>query len=87
MVAVSTVLFAIMFYNSWDVCSHVVLFGSLMVIVILSGSISNLATVTNTISIEKDWVVVIADNNSSTLASKPTINLHYFSAVLFSFKC
>ena len=41
-----------------------------MVLVILSGSISNLATVTNTIAIEKDWVVVIADNDSSVLASK-----------------
>ena len=70
LVAISTVLFCVMFYNSWDVCGHTVIFGSLMVLVILSGSISNLATVTNNIAIEKDWVVVIADNDSSVLASK-----------------
>ena len=70
LIAVTTALFCVMFYNSWDVCGHVVIFGSLMVVVILSGSISYLATITNTIAIEKDWVVVIADNDSSVLASK-----------------
>lgn len=68
LVLISTVLFALMFYNQWDVCGHTIIFGSLMVFVILSGSISNLATVANTISVEKDWVVVIADGNSKTLA-------------------
>ncbi|XP_003386113.1 PREDICTED: solute carrier family 40 member 1-like [Amphimedon queenslandica] len=64
----STVLFSVMFYFQWDVCGHAIIFGSLMILVILSGSISNLATVANTIAVEKDWVVVIADDNSKTLA-------------------
>lgn len=74
LVAVSTVVFSFMFYYSMDVCSHRLLFGIFMVAVILLGSISYLATVANTISIEKDWVVVIADKNSNTLASE--LNLY-----------
>ena len=82
----STVLFSLMFYYQWDVCGHTVIFGSLMVLVILSGSISNLATVANTISVEKDWVVVIADDNSKTLAgSVCTGYLYIMYCVLFSF--
>ena len=56
-----------------DVCSHRLLFGIFMVAVILLGSISYLATVANSISIEKDWVVVIADKNSNTLAGELTL--------------
>ena len=40
-----------------------------MVGVVLLGSLANLATVGNTIAVERDWVVVIADKNSTTLAS------------------
>ena len=36
----------------------------------LLGALANLATVGNTIAVEKDWVVVIADKNSATLASQ-----------------
>ena len=39
-------------------------------LVIFLGSAANLATVANTIAIERDWVVVIADKNKDTLASK-----------------
>ena len=53
-----------------DVCSHRLYFGIFMVAVILLVTISYLATVANTISIEKDWVVVIADKNTNTLASE-----------------
>ena len=73
-VLLSTVLFSLMFYYQWDVCGHtVIIFGPLMAILSLSGSISNLATVANTIAIEKDWVVVIADDNNKTLARMYTI--------------
>ena len=59
-----------MFELDWNVCQHVVIFASLTPLVIIFGSGANLATVANTISIEKDWVVVIADKNENTLAGK-----------------
>jgi iron-regulated transporter 1 len=68
LVAITTVIFCLMFYYSWDVCNQVVVFACLMIVIILFGSVSKLATITNTISIEKDWVVVIADKNSVTLS-------------------
>ncbi|XP_019851220.1 PREDICTED: solute carrier family 40 member 1-like [Amphimedon queenslandica] len=67
-VLLSTILFSVMFYFQWDVCGHTIIFGSLIAIVLLSSSISSLATIGNTIAIEKDWVVVIADYNNKTLA-------------------
>lgn len=70
LVAANAVLLSFMFYYSLTVCDNVVWFGSLMVGVILLGALANLATVANTISVERDWVVVIADNNSSTLAGQ-----------------
>ena len=66
----SSVAMALMFYFQWNVCLNVVLFGILVVVVILLTSGANLATVANTISIEKDWIVVIADGNKDTLAGK-----------------
>lgn len=46
------------------------LFAFLSALVIILGATANLATVTNTIAIEKDWVVVIANKNEDTLASE-----------------
>ena len=51
-------------------CQNIVAFGCLIPLVIVFGSGANLATVANTISIEKDWVVVIADKNENTLAGE-----------------
>ena len=73
LVAISSVILSLMFYFSWDVCNNVLLFGLLITMVILFGSLANLATVANTIAIERDWIVVIADNNSNTLAGNNTI--------------
>ena len=68
LVLANATLFALMFYYSWDVCGHQLVFGLLMVGVVLLGSLAQLATVANTISVERDWVVVIADGNSCVLA-------------------
>ena len=70
MVAANAVLLSFMFYYSLTVCDSLILFGILMVGVVLLGALGNLATVGNTIAVERDWVVVIADKNSATLASK-----------------
>ena len=51
-------------------CNNVAVFGSLTAVVIVLGSGAALATTANTISIEKDWVVVIADKNADVLAGK-----------------
>ena len=59
-----------MFWFNWTVCLNVVVFSVLTVFIVILASGANLATVANTISIEKDWVVVIADGNVDTLASK-----------------
>ncbi len=69
LVAINTILLSIMFYYSLTVCNNVVLFGIFVVGVVLLGALANLATVANTIAVERDWVVVIADKNSSILAS------------------
>ncbi len=69
LVAINTILLSIMFYYSLTVCNNVVLFGISVVGVVLLGALANLATVANTIAVERDWVVVIADKNSSILAS------------------
>ena len=57
-----------MFQLDWGVCGHEVIFACLVPIVIVLGAGANLATVANTISIEKDWIVVIADKHENTLA-------------------
>ena len=61
---------ALMFYFRWNVCLNVLLFGILAAGVIILTSGANLATVANTISIEKDWIVIIADGNKDNLAGK-----------------
>ena len=68
LVALCAVTLALMFSQGWDVCQNVAVFSCLTVVVTVLGSGSMLATVANTISIEKDWVVVLADGNKDTLA-------------------
>ena len=70
LVALCAVVMALMFELDWNVCQHLVLFAGLTPLVIIFGSGANLATVANTISIEKDWVVVLADKNENTLAGE-----------------
>ena len=64
------VVLALMFQLDLGACSDTptALFAVLCTLVILLGAGANLATVANTISIEKDWIVVIADKNEKTLA-------------------
>ena len=76
LVAMNATLLSIMFYYSLTVCNNVLLFGVLVVGVIIFGALANLATVANTIAVERDWVVVVADKNSATLAGKNRIGHH-----------
>lgn len=59
-----------MFYFEWNVCLNLALFVGLSAVTIVMGSLARLATVANTISIEKDWVVVIAGKDENTLAGE-----------------
>ena len=70
MVALSAIVLSLMFIECWTVCNNLPVFAVLTVITIICGSIAKLATVANTISVEKDWIVVIADKRSNTLASE-----------------
>lgn len=68
LLSLCSVVLAVMFYYDLNVCLHITVFSILSVIVIILAAGSNLATVANTISIEKDWVVALADGNEDTLA-------------------
>lgn len=70
LVALSATGLAVMFGRDLDICGDVSLpvFIVLSAVVILLGSLANLATVANTIAIEKDWIVVIADKDEHALA-------------------
>ncbi len=70
LVALCSLVLALMFNFDWNVCQNVAVFSSLVTFVILLAAAAKLATVTNTISIERDWVVVVADGHENTLASK-----------------
>ena len=72
MVAICSVALAVAFHDRFSVsyCNDVGWFFFVSCVVIITGSVANLATTVNTISIERDWVVVIADKNKNTLASK-----------------
>ena len=70
MVALSAVILALMFYMNWSVCNNVPAFAVLTVATTMFGSVAKLATLVNTISVEKDWVVVIANKASDTLAGE-----------------
>ena len=73
LVATCSVALAFAFHDRFMIsyCNHVGWFFFVASIVVVMGTIANLATVANTISIERDWIVVIADKNKNTLASKP----------------
>ena len=72
LVAICSVVLAVAFHDKFAIsyCNKVSLFFLVAFVVVITGSLANLATVANTISIERDWVVVIADKNKDTLASK-----------------
>ena len=64
-------MLAIAFHDHFKIsyCKDVGQFFLVTCVVAVMGTLANLATVANTISIERDWVVVIADKNKNTLAS------------------
>ena len=72
LVAICAVVLAVAFNDRFSIsyCNNVGWFFLVTCVVTITGSLANLATVANTISIERDWVVVIADKNKNTLASK-----------------
>lgn len=74
LLCLSAVAMALMFKFDWTACHNLVVFGILSVVAILFASGANLATVANTISIEKDWVVIIADGNEDTLAGTKCVH-------------
>ncbi len=80
LLVISSVVMAVMFYFDLNVCSNVLVFCLLTVVIILLTSGANLATVANTISIEKDWIVVIADGNEDTLAGKIETLFHDYNS-------
>ena len=68
MVLCSAVL-ALAFKFEVSACSKDSLYFGLVVVgVVILGSSGNLATLGNTISIERDWVVAIAEKNELTLS-------------------
>ena len=68
MVALSAVALALMFQLKWTFCTNIPAAAVLFFTVIVFGSVAKLATLANTISVEKDWVVVIANKVPDTLA-------------------
>lgn len=93
LLALSSVAMGLMFYFQLNVCLNVIAFGILTTVVIIFVSGANLATVANTISIEKDWVVALADGNKDTLAGIKsllllwlTVKLTFFTLFFHSFE-
>lgn len=70
LLVICSVLLALMFALDWSICDNTVIFASLIPLVVILGAGSNLATIANTISIEKDWIVVLADKREDTLAGE-----------------
>lgn len=70
LVSLCSVVLALAFsFDEVSVCGGNPLYFSLTVVgVVILGSAGNLATLANTISIERDWIVAIAENNKSTLS-------------------
>ena len=81
LVCACAVCLAFLFGLDLGICGDVSLYIFLLLstLTIILGATANLATVVNTISIEKDWVVVIADGNKNTLASNG-----YLSQIIIS---
>ena len=77
LVCACSVGLAILFGLDLGICGDVSLYVFIILTsgVILLGASANLATVVNTIAVEKDWVVVIADKNEDILASKTSFSL------------
>jgi len=71
-VAICSIVLAVAFHHDFMInyCDDVGLFFLITSVVVITGTLANLATMANTISIERDWVVVIADKNINTLASE-----------------
>ena len=83
LLVVGAIVLSLMFLFQWNICSGtVVVFAGLSAIVIVVASLSNLATVANIISIEKDWVVVIAGKDENALAGKHACLKHPLHARL-----
>ena len=63
---------AVLFGLDLGICGDfsLVLFILLTSFVILLGAVANLATVVNTIAIERDWIVVVANKNEDILAGE-----------------
>ena len=68
LVLLCAVVLAVAFALHVSACADLLPFALTVVVVIILGSAANLATVANTIAVERDWVVVIADKNESALA-------------------
>ena len=68
LVLLCAVVLAVAFALHVSACADLLPFALTVVVVIVLGSAANLATVANTIAVERDWVVVIADKNESALA-------------------
>ena len=64
---------AVAFVLHVSACEELLPFALTVVVVVVLGSSANLATVGNTIAVERDWVVVIADKNDNALAGGPLL--------------
>ena len=73
LVLLCSVALAVAFSLEVSACNELLPFALTVVVVIILGSSANLATVANTIAVERDWVVVIADKNESALAGGPLL--------------
>lgn len=71
LVLLCAVVLAVAFVLHVSACEGLLPFALTVVAVIILGSSANLATVANTIAVERDWVVVIADKNESSLGGGP----------------
>ena len=70
LVCLCAVALAFMFRLDLGICDDppFLLFVLLTALAIILGAAANMATVTNCIAVETDWIVVIADKNEDTLA-------------------
>ena len=80
LVALCATVLALAFYFGVSACAggtlHDLYFGLTVVAVIILGSTANLATLLNTISVERDWIVVISDKNKNSLAGDALLFMH-----------
>ena len=69
-VMLSAIVMSLLFQLHWNICENFIMFAGLIPLIMIFGSGGFLATTTNLIALEKDWVVVVSDKNEDTLASK-----------------